>query len=291
MSNTANNDKKEQLTKEIKSNQQFVAIFEAEAFEKEWELAHSFHAQQQAHTTTPAYELGDTNKTTGLVLDAAATAKFTKMAFDMGLSGQVMLKMYDRKPYVVYKSTINSQHFVTTLRQKFGTTSKFMPKPTVVQMAVGNAQMVGGAARGGMITFAIFTAVNIMDYIIRDKDTFARLAGVIAVDFAKISAATISGIIAHTITAATLHAVGVSFAAALTLGPIGVAIVAGIGIGMILSRIDKNYGVTEKLIHSLEKSFENTKQFTDDFKQGIHYIETNPVQSLSRMFGIPMLPY
>lgn len=291
MVNPAISEEKQKLSTAINTNQQMVAIFEAEAFEKEWAEGNIVR-QAQLNSSPLSYQVRDDLKTIiGHSIDAISVMKFTKMAADMGLNGEVVLKNYAGKSFVIFKSTGNLHHFITQLKQRLNRSKHITAKPKVVQMAIGNAQASQGAVRGGMITFAIFTAINIMDYIIRDQATFARLAGTIASDFAKISVGALAGYTMHALTAVVFHAFGVSSTIALSLGPIGFGIAAGIGIGFLLNLIDNKYGLTDKIIDSLNKFFYDGKSRKNEIKQTLNYIEQNPIQAFSRIFGSPVLPF
>lgn len=289
MSNFQNNTNKQKLSSAIEANQQMVVVFEAEAFEKEWSEDNTIHSAPTRPVTVP-YQLRDNIKAgAGYTIDALSVAKFSKMAADMGMNGQVILKTYDKKSFVIFKSTGNLHHFVTQLKQRFSNSKHISVKPNVIKMAIGNAQALKGGVRGGMITFAIFTTINIMDYIIRDQATFARLAGTIASDFAKVSAGVLVGITAHTGALYALPTFGYTSAISLAVGPIAASIVIGIGFGILLGAIDNHFKLTEKLIIALEKLFVEVEQVNYEVKRTINYIDQNPIQAFSRIFGIPAI--
>ena len=287
MSSSQKTTDKQRLTSQINSNQQMIAIFDLEAFKKEWANGNNVRTAQLNRENSAFKYRDDTKTGIGHSVDALSVAKFTKMATDMGMNGQVILKTYDNKPYVIFKSTGNLRHFVTQLKERLSKSKHIIVKPEVVQMAIGNAQALKGAVRGGMITFALFTTVNIMDYIIRDQATFSRLAGTIATDFAKISVGVLAGYVGHAIGTAILPSV-FSSAAVLSLGPIGFAIFAGIGIGFLLNRIDNRFKLTEKIVKSLDKFFSDGENMVYEIKRALNYIEQNPIQAFGRMFGSPV---
>ena len=291
MPSPENTTKKQQLTSEIKANQKMIAVFEADAFSKEWAEGNPARTAQLSSKPTPFKFRDDTKTAIGYANDALSIAKFSKMAADMGLSGQISLKSYGNKPYIIFQSTGNLHHFVSQLKQRFNKSRHIKAQPKVVQMAVGNAEAVKGAVRGGMITFAIFTVVNIMDYIIRDQATFARLLGTITSDFAKISAGIIASAAFHAITSSTLIGAGITSAITLTLAPAVIAIAIGIGIGILLNGIDDNYKLTERLIATLQKLGKDTQEFNYNIKRELNYIEENPIQAFGRIFGTPTMPY
>ena len=291
MVNPAISEEKQKLSTAINTNQQMVAIFEAEAFEKEWAEGNIVR-QAQLNSSPLSYQVRDDLKTIiGHSIDAISVMKFTKMAADMGLNGEVVLKNYAGKSFVIFKSTGNLHHFITQLKQRLNRSKHITAKPKVVQMAIGNAQASQGAVRGGMITFAIFTAINIMDYIIRDQATFARLAGTIASDFAKISVGALAGVTAHALSSTGLGVFGVSHAVTLSLGPIVIAIAAGLLIGFALNAIDDKYQLTEKIVSKLDKFFKEANQAAYDLKKELNDIERNPIQAFSRIYGTPVLPF
>lgn len=279
---------KQQLKSDINTNQQMVAIFEADSFEKEWAKGNAVRTAQLNKTPKPYQFRDDTKEGIGHSIDALAVVKFTKMAADMGMNGDIILKTYkDNKTYVIFKSTGNIRHFVTQLKQRLSKSKHISIKPKVIQMAIGNAQALKGAVQGGMITFALFTAVNIMDYIIRDQATFARLAGTIASDFAKVSAGILAGYVGHAVGTAILSS-AFSSAAILSLGPIGFAVFAGIGMGYLLNRIDNRFELSEKIIKSLDEFFSDGENIVYEIKRTLNYIEHNPIHAFGRMFGSPV---
>ena len=281
---------KQELRSAMKANQQMVAVFDLEDFKQEWAEGNNVRSAQLNQENSKFKYRDDTKSGIGYSIDALSVARFSKMAADMGMNGQVILKTYDNKPYVIFKSTSNLRHFVTQLKERLSKSKHITVKPEVVQIAIGNAEVLKGAVRGGMITFALFTTVNIMDYIIRDQATFARLAGTIASDFAKISVSTLAGFVGHAISATILPSV-FSSAAVLSAGPIGVAIAVGIGMGFLLDFIDKKYGLTENIVKYLDDYFKEGESTIYEIKQFLNNIEQNPIQAFGRIFGSPAMSF
>jgi hypothetical protein len=172
-------------------------------------------------------------------LDTRTAAKLMK---DLGINGQVVFKQVQGKQYAIIKGMAGTRSIFTGTRY-------LANNPKVIDMAIGKMGANHAILSGARLTIFLVVPLNILNYILSDSQTMSQLIGTTATDLVKVGVAS---------AVASLAAVTVATLTTLAAGPIVAAIVVGIGTAMALEALDQKYGVTNALIKSLDKAYDNT---------------------------------
>jgi hypothetical protein len=168
------------------------------------------------------------------ILDAYTLSLVCK---DLGLTGKAIPKAINGRQYIILSG--------------YAGLGKYLPgtiysanNRKIIQMAIGSLGITNMVKRGARLTIYLTVPLTILECILRDQATMASLIGHVATDLAKIGVSAIMSAIAGFITGAV-----VSSAAA----PIIFVIAVGALTGIVLEAFDKQYGLTDKLVATIEK--------------------------------------
>lgn len=190
-----------------------------------------------------AQALGKTyRKTAEFVAPALDTRTASRLINDLGFKGHVVVKEYGNKHYVIFKGYAGT-------RLIFSGTRYLATNPTVVDMAIGKIGANNAVLRGTRLTIFLVVPLNVLNYLLDDKQTMTELIGKTAMDVTKIGAASILASLAATATATVTT---------VAAGPIIAAIVVGVAASFALDALDKKYGLTKALVNELNELYDST---------------------------------
>ncbi|MBF0233805.1 MAG: hypothetical protein HQK65_12320 [Desulfamplus sp.] len=172
------------------------------------------------------------------------TFNLGRVIYDLGLKGKAVLKSINGKQYVIFKGSTGSRNI-------FKGTRYLSSNPQVIKMGIGRSGLKSSAISGGILSIVIFVGFDIVNYILNDEATMADLLGNIASDIIKIGVSTIIG---------ALAGLAVGTVTTIAAGPIVAAIGVGILAGLALDSLDEKYGLTDKLIASIEVFFDKMQK-------------------------------
>lgn len=190
-----------------------------------------------------AQHIGETTRAGANYVSAVLDTKTaTSLIKDLGHDGKVILKNINGKQYVIFKGLAGNRSIFTGTRY-------LASNPKIVDMAIGKVGANRAIISGARITIFIVVPLNVLNYILNDRQTMSQLFGITATDLFKVGAASAIASLAAT-TTATLTT--------LVAGPIVVAIVVGIATALALDALDKKFGVTDALIKAIDDTYDST---------------------------------
>jgi hypothetical protein len=228
---------RQQVKQLIRQNTHALDLLSEEMLIKEWEGKTGREIKEIALDTTNSLKKGAGYVPT--VLDANTALKLIK---DLGFNGKVVTKIVNGKNYIIFKGYAGSRSLFTGTRY-------IASNPKVVDMAIGRMGAAKSVASGARITIFLVVPLNVLRFILDDHQTMFHLIGNITSDLVKVGIASAFATVA-----------GVAAASIMTLaaGPLIVTVVIGVATGLTLDYLDHKFGVTEKLINSLEEGYDNS---------------------------------
>lgn len=194
-------------------------------------------------------------------IDAVAAGKLIQ---EFGFkTGQVLIKTYKEKQYVIFKGRPGD-------RKIFKGTRYLVDNPKVVRFAIGPKGIVKSAKAGFAVTFVICTAIEVLSYLFEDETSIAELLGTVSSDFIKIGLSSAAGVIAG-MAAGTSVVLGSAAAA-----PLLIAVAVGIATGIILNKIDERVGATQALIQCYKKLGMDLSNMRYEVNRNFNHLERNP---------------
>ena len=168
------------------------------------------------------------------ILDAATLALVCK---DLGLVGRAIPKVINGRQYIAFTGYAG-------LRTLFPGTIYSAMNRKIIKMAIGALGIKNMVRNGGILTFCITVPLTILECYLNDHHSLATFAGNLASDLIKIGIPALM---------ASLFGMAVGTVTTIAAAPIATVIVVGIFTGAILNYFDDRYGLTERLIESLDK--------------------------------------
>jgi len=169
-------------------------------------------------------------------------AALRTMLKDLGITAEAQFKTGPNgNRYVIFKGYAG-------LRKYFTGTRYLASNPKIVDMAIGRVGAAKKVLKGAKVTVVFTVAIDIVRYVFEDKRTLSWLVGTIASDLLKVGISTGIGV-----------AAGAAVATVTTLaaGPLIAVIAAGVLTGWALDALDKELGLTDKLISMLDDVVES----------------------------------
>lgn len=227
---------KKKLKEQIKSNQHEVFVISIEEMDPivksspKGNLPHIKDAWQKfkgkAEVGASYYASADDLRT------------LSKLVGDLGgFATKAYVKTYGGKPHIILKGYPGLRRILTGT--KYG-----INNPKVIAMGLGKAGAINAAKSGGILSIVLLSAYRVTDYFLTDQTTLSQLIGSLATDVVKVGIATGASIAAATV---------VSAAFTVAIGPIVAVVAVGVLTSMLLSVLDENYGITDKVIAGLEE--------------------------------------
>jgi hypothetical protein len=214
---------KQQLIKELDTNEYIVQIIPWDDLVKEWESKKGI-AKTAANYASPVKD--------------SLTA--TKLLREFGMTGKVVIKHYGGKSYVIFKG-------YPGMRKIFRGTRYLTSNPKVVRMAVGPKGIVKCVKGCFVLSVVLCAGVYVFDYFIRDEATLSELLGNVTSDIVKVGISSIAAV------AAGLTVGSVAVISSVAAAPLIAAIAVGVATVYLLDKIDEKVGATKALIHAYEQ--------------------------------------
>lgn len=254
---------KEELVKELKSNEHIVQIIPLDDLLKKYRvrsIATQKRLKDESRPDTPGNDFipswKDVHNVSRHVANYTSPIKDSNLARQLirefGLAGKVIIKRWGGKSYVIFKGS-------AATRTIFRGTRYSVANPKVIKMAVGPKGIVKSVKGGFILTVVLCTAVNVFDYFIRDTATLSQLLGQTTSDFIKIGvssiAAVTAGLIVGSLTVLSSPAI-----------PLIATIIVAVYVSGKLDKTDEKYGVTQALIQAYEDAGISLNQTIQDVK-------------------------
>lgn len=204
-----------------------------------------------------------------------SAASFTAPTLDISTATKIIKEFGFRPSTVQIKTYANGKRYVifkgyAGKREIFQGVRYLASNPKIVRMAIGPKGIAKSIKGGFVLTFVLFSGIEVIDYILSDKATLSHLLGTLTTDFFKIGISSVAAALAATM------AGGAIIFGSTVAAPFIVAIAIGIGTGLILDKIDKRFGVTQALIQGYKNIGLDLDKMTYEFKRDLRYIEKNP---------------
>lgn len=179
------------------------------------------------------------------------TAGYFATGQDLVFISNLANYLYGSNSSIVVKNYSGAPHIIITgspaIRLKIKGVANLLPTPTVAKFAVGTEAALSSIKSGGIITIVLMSSYRVLDYFLSDKQTLSILLGSIASDIIKVGlASAVTAIIVNT--AATAAGAVVT----MTAGPLFAAVIISLAVGAFLNAQDKEKGLTQKLINTIE---------------------------------------
>ncbi|GAB1257506.1 hypothetical protein NBRC116495_08810 [Aurantivibrio plasticivorans] len=163
----------------------------------------------------------------------------TKLIADLGGAGaKAYVKHYGGKPHIIIGGRPGLRKVLTGT--KYG-----VKNPKVIAMGLGKAGAAHSAKMGGILSVVLLTGYRVADYVLTDEATLGQLIGRLATDVVKVGIATGASIMA----ANAIVTAGVTVA----VGPIAAVLIVGVLSTIILTAIDEQFHITDRLVAALEE--------------------------------------
>ena len=139
--------------------------------------------------------------------------------------------------------------------------------PKMIELQIGKPGLRAAAKDSARFGVYLVVAVDIADYLMRDKATLGELLGTLTVDIPGVLLASAVGAAAGSAVAGT--ALGTALVVgSFALGPMLVAFVVGVAVGYALSQIDSHYKIGEKLGKAYDAGLDRLAEIWDDLGDG-----------------------
>ncbi|MEX1364688.1 MAG: hypothetical protein AB1Z98_16290 [Nannocystaceae bacterium] len=182
----------------------------------------------------------DLMSATGLALDSATAVSMVR---HLGLTGRAYIKEVGGKAYLILKGYPGQRPVLTGTRY-------LASNPKVVNMVISPAAVGRGAARMTSIAVVAYASLRVVEFVLSDSDArFAELVGPLYTDIVKFGMAAGAGYLA---------ALAVGTVTTIAAGPLIAAILVGAGASILLDRVDRNLGITESLVRSIDSLIKDT---------------------------------
>ncbi len=170
----------------------------------------------------------------GAAVDGAGAAVIVR---HLGLSGRAYVKRRGGRSYLILKGNPGQ-------RPSLRGTRYLASNPRVAHLTVGPRALARGAARMTGIAVVAYTGLRVVEAILRQEDVrLVSLLGSVGADVTKFAIAAGAGFLAG----AAVGAITM-----LAAGPLIAAVFVGVATSVTLDRIDREFGLTEKLVRALE---------------------------------------
>jgi hypothetical protein len=214
--------------------------------------------------------LGDAGLVQKLVKDMGSW-RGARVVFAKGKTGDL----------VIIKGLPNERKLITGTRYK-------VTNPKMIEMQIGKPGIRAAARDSARFGIYLVVAVDVLDYIVRDKATFGQLLGHLSFDIPAVAIAAAVGAEAGAL------ATGLLVVGSFACGPFLVALAVGIAVGWGLSELDAKFHISEKLGEEYDKGLSKLRAVWQELERGtehrfhqaeqkFHQIENSrQVQDLSR---------
>jgi hypothetical protein len=243
---------KKELKQKIKSNQHEVFVVSIEEMDA---IVQSSPKGKLPHIMNAWKKLkGKAEIGASYYASADDLRTLSKLVGDLGgFTSRAYVKTYGGKPHIILKGHPGLRRVLTGT--KYG-----IKNPKVIAMGLGKAGAINAAKSGGILSIVLLSAYRVTDYFLTDRATLNQLIGSLATDVVKVGIATGASIVAATV---------VSAAFTVAIGPIAAVVIVGVVSSMLLSSLDRQYGVTEKVIACLDEIGDDVDSYIQREKENV----------------------
>lgn len=168
-------------------------------------------------------------------IDSAGAVAITR---SLGLTGRAYIKNSGGRSYLILKG--NPAQRAVLKGTRYLTTN-----PKVAHIIISPRSLARGAARMTGIAVVAYAALRVVEALLRDGDVrLTALLGTVASDVTKFALAATAGFLAGAV---------VGSFTTVAAGPLVAAVFIGVLTSFVVDRIDRSFGLTDKLVRTLEK--------------------------------------
>ena len=186
-------------------------------------------------------------------IDSAGAIAITR---ELGLNGRAYIKTVKGKSYLILKGFPGKRAVLKGTRY-------LANNPKVSHIAISPKVLAQGAARMNVLAVVAYTGLRVIEALLSDsKDAnMIKLLGTIASDVMKFAISATAGFLA-----------GAAVGAVTTVaaGPLIAAILVGLAVSVIVDRVDRQFGLTYKLVRALEKVADEVMSPFDRLAREVH---------------------
>ncbi|MCC5825438.1 hypothetical protein [Alkalimonas sp.] len=172
--------------------------------------------------------------------------------------------------YIIFKGNHRARQVIKGTRYLATNTG-------LVNMAVGKEGLKNSAKSGFLVSVIFSLSLHSLQWLFEDEYRWTNWLAGISTDLVKIAIAGAAGYFASVGVLAIFAKAGV-----IAIVPLGAGVLVAVGVGFLLSAIDNHYGITEQLIHYLEKKEAEAKRSIYD---GVFYVVRSASQSVQRQLS------
>ncbi len=208
-----------------------------------------------------------------MIRDAGSGAKnWVSPVKDAAGSGKLVYKI--ARDFASWKgarvsfATTSAGHVLVTFKgwprgRKLITGTRYrVDHPKMIELQIGKPGLRAAAKDSAKFGLWLVVAVDIADYVLRDKATLGSLLGALTVDIPGVILASAIGAAAGSAFAGT--AMGTALViGSFALGPMLVAFAVGILAGMALTAIDNRFGLADKLGRAYDRGLARLAELWD----------------------------
>jgi hypothetical protein len=163
------------------------------------------------------------------------------------------------RPLIIFKGYAGLRRLARGTRYRFD-------HPVVARLGI-RPKGIGSNIRAGGITFFVYGAIDVIDWILKDDATLGELAASLTIDLGLAAIGTAATMAATALTAAAASAI--VGAAVVGAGPIIVGVAVGLIVSTAVGYAVDNLGVKEKLTKAFDKAFEFIEESYEEFRLSI----------------------
>lgn len=227
-----------ELLQSLRNNQHFVTIISAEELDRmvrdappgKREKVQQMWTQLREHL-----EFGANWYSTG-----SDTRMLVQLVAELGIGvNQLYVRHYAGRAHIILRGYAGNRSVLTGTRYA-------ATHPRLITLGIGRAAVQHAVRSGGILTIQLVTAYRVVDYLLTDTYTLTQLVGRLATDVVKV------GAVVGVSLAVEAGLAMVPWVASVAALPLAVVILAGFGTAMTLDYLDKQYGLTDRLIKELD---------------------------------------
>lgn len=194
---------------------------------------------------------------------AIDSAGVVAMVKELGLSGRAYIKNVNGKAYLILKGAPGQRAVLKGTRY-------LASNPKVSHIAISSKALARSAAKMNILAVVAYAGLRVVEALLKDGEdvNLVALLGTIASDVIKFSISAAAGFLA-----------GAAIGAITTVaaGPMIAAVLVGLAAGIVLDRLDRHFGLTEKLIKALEAAADTAMGPIERLAQEIHRWEQHMI--------------
>lgn len=171
----------------------------------------------------------------------------------LGVLGKAYIKVVRDTEYIIFKGPPG-------LRPNLAGTRYLRANPKVAMFVVGTREIIKDAAEGFKVAVIAYVAIDVVQEILQDHFSLARLGVKVASDISQALISAGVGVLAGVVATTVGAPVVVAFV---------IVVAAGMAVGMLLNHLDQKYGLTDKAVARMMELEDQAKAHILDYKERI----------------------